>query len=106
MRQPIKRSPQSLDDALTTYVEIADDNIEAAEAYLNAIDERLDRLQDHPELGQSVPFAKTQLSGLRWIRVSSTFRGYLLFYLPTNTGIHVLRILHRSRDIESLFSED
>lgn len=105
MQKILRRSPQSLEDALTTYMEIAADNAEAAEAFLDAVDALLDRLQDHPKSGQRVNFANTRLSGLRVARVSSRFCRYLVFYLPMEVGVHVLRILDRSRDVESLLSD-
>lgn len=32
-------------------------------------------------------------------------RRYLIFYFPTDTGIEIYRVLHGSRDIDSLFDE-
>jgi toxin ParE1/3/4 len=33
------------------------------------------------------------------------FERYLIFYRPTDDGIDVVRVLHGSRDIESLFED-
>ena len=32
------------------------------------------------------------------------FENYLIFYLPTKEGIEVVRIIHGSRDIETIFN--
>ncbi len=34
---------------------------------------------------------------------SFTVRGYMIFYQPFENGIDILRILHSSRDVETIF---
>lgn len=106
MRKAITRTPQSEEDAYETYRHIALDSIDAAEAYFDALFEVFDKLLEHPKIGAVVEEAKGDLLGLRLVPVSSKFRKYLVFYLLKEKSIHIVRILHSSRDIETLFSED
>jgi plasmid stabilization system protein ParE len=31
------------------------------------------------------------------------FRNYLIFHIPTDYGIHIVRVLHGARDLDALF---
>ena len=53
-------------------------------------------LRDNPQIGRE---QNNYLVGLR----SFVVKDYFIFYLPFDNGIDVLRVLHSSRDIESLF---
>jgi len=106
MKKSITRTPQSEEDAYVTYQHIALDNVDAAEAYFDALFDTFDKLLEHPKMGAVVEEAKGELHGLRLIPVSSRFRKHLIFYLPKEKSIHIVRILHSSRDIEPLFSEE
>ena len=106
MRKSITRTPQSEEDAYETYRHIALDSTDAAEAYFDTLFDVFDKLLEHPEIGAVVEEAKGELLGLRLIPVSSKFRKHLVFYLPKENSIHIVRILHSSRDIELLFAEE
>ncbi len=103
MKVSITRSPKSEEDAYETYRYIALDSVEAAEAYFEALFDTFDKLLEYPNMGVLIEEAKGELQGLRLIRVSSKFRKHLVFYLPKENSIHVVRILHSSRDVELLF---
>jgi len=47
----------------------------------------------------------TRLHGMRRLPVNE-FEKYLIFYLPHEHGIEVIRILHGARDIDGLFAEE
>jgi plasmid stabilization system protein ParE len=106
MKKSITRTPQSEEDAYETYRYIALDSVDAAEAYFDALFDTFDKLLEHPKLGAVVEEAEGELRGLRLIPVSSKFRKHLVFYLPKVKSIHIVRILHSSRDIEPLFAEE
>jgi len=106
MKKFITRTPQSEEDAYATYQYIAIDSVEAAEDYFDALFDTFDKLLEHPKMGAVVEEAKGELHGLRLIPVSSKFRKHLVFYLPKDKCIHIVRILHSSRDIEPLFAEE
>lgn len=106
MRKLVTRSPESEEDAVTTYRYIALDSVDAAEAYFDALFDTFDQLLEHPKMGAAVEYAGGELLGLRVFPVSSKYRKHLVFYLSTDAGIHIVRILHASRDIEPLFSAE
>jgi toxin ParE1/3/4 len=76
--------------------------VELAERYLAAVDETCRRLLHHPRSGVRYDSGIARLKGLRRVQVNG-FENYLVFYLPTNYGIDVVRVLHGARDIENLF---
>ena len=45
------------------------------------------------------------LKGLRRFPVKG-FENYLLFYLPHQTGIDVIRVFHGARHIDNLFAQE
>lgn len=106
MKKAITRTPQSEEDAYETYQYIALDGVEAAEAYFDALFDTFDKLLEHSKMGAVVEEAKGELHGLQLIPVSSKFRKHLVFYLSKDKNIHIVRILHSSRDIETLFADE
>lgn len=105
MPKDIFRSPRAQEDILKAYLHIALDNPAIAEEFVDAIDELLDQLLTHPEMGGRIEFRSPRLQCFRFFRISEKFDHYLLFYRPSDDGIYVGRVLHSSRDIEALFSE-
>jgi toxin ParE1/3/4 len=95
MPRVLKR-PQAEADFDDIWWYIAQDNPDAADRLLDAIDERCNLLAQFPLVGTS---RDELIPGLRSTPVGS----YLVFYLPLDDGIEVLRVLHASRDIDSLF---
>ncbi len=106
MAQHIYRSPQSRDDILDYYLHLAEDNTAIAEAFIVAVDERLDALLDQPKMGVELTFRPSELHGMRMFRVSAQFDRYFVFYKPVSDGIQVVRVLHRARHIAALFDPD
>lgn len=74
---------------------IASDNPDAAERFLNAVEETFRLLKSHPGLGRLRSFS---VPGIRsW--VIADFRNYIVFYLPTKTEVQILAVLHGARDL-------
>ena len=104
MKRTIERSDKSDADIAEIYDYISDDNLMAAEEFLDAVEDAYDRLAEYAELGIKTKFRAPQLANIRAIRVSQQFSHYLVFYLPTDTAIRVLRVFRASRDIEQILS--
>lgn len=71
----------------------------SADVFLNTLDEKCQILADNPSMGRR-----------RWefganIR-SFPFNNYLIFYRSAGDNIEILRVLHTSRDIDSIFGEE
>ena len=77
---------------------VAQDNPAAATEMLFRINDRANLYAENSELGT---LCSELASGLRCFSVGN----YVTFYLPMETGILLVRVLHRSRDIPRLFKQ-
>lgn len=75
---------------------ISRDNPDAAARLLRTIHEKCGLLSHHSAMG----FERTELRpNLRSFPVGN----YIVFYLPSDEGIEVVRVLHGARDVPKLF---
>lgn len=84
-------------DLLELWLNIAEENLTAADAILDSIQATVSLLATQPEMGKARP---ELAEGLRSI---PTRTPYLLFYLPHEQGISVIRVLHHARDIDAAY---
>lgn len=90
------KTPAAEDDLVQIGAYIAADNPAAADRLLDKIEEMLNLLAEFPGLGRSrEEFAPS----LRSIPIGK----YLLFYLPIENGIELIRVLHGARDLPAIF---
>src|SRR5436190_882799 len=80
---------------------IAEDSLDAADRFVDAIDAAYKRLADLPGIGTTRAYGNPKLAGLRMWRVPG-FKTYLIFYRATDSELHVIRVLHGRRDIARL----
>lgn len=73
-------------------------NSEIAKKFPSAVKKKCETVSKFPEMGQ---VRHEYLLHLR----SFPFNKYVIFYLPIEDGIEVLRIVHSSRDIQQIFDE-
>ncbi len=83
-------------DEIWTYLN--KDNSQYADSLIKDFLQKFRMLADHPNLGK---LHAEVLINLR----SFPFRKYVIFYLPTEYGIEIFRVLHSSRNIEGIFDE-
>jgi toxin ParE1/3/4 len=94
----VTRRPQAAADIFEIWDYIADDNVTAADRWVDQLDEQLELLATQPAMGR----ARDELAP----RVRSfPFGRYVIFYQPIDDGIDVVRILHGARDIDAVFGE-
>lgn len=74
---------------------IAANNPKTAKRYVGTLKEKCQNLADTPGIG----IARQEYHGLYKFLAGD----YLIFYRISQNGIEVIRILHGSRDIESIF---
>lgn len=87
-------------DLIDVALFIAEENLSAADRFLDGITEAINRLAQRPMLGRSRPELGRNLRSL-------PHRHYVIIYRPTPpTGVEVIRVLHGSRDIPPLFDEN
>lgn len=92
----ILRRPLALQDLDQIWDYIAQDNPTVADGFIDRIEEKCRLLAEHPKIGTS---CESLHPSLRFLAVEK----YLIFYLPLDDGIEIVRVLHGARDIESLF---
>jgi toxin ParE1/3/4 len=82
-------------DLLELWVTIAEENLPAADEILDVIQATATLLGTQPEMGRVRP---ELAEGLRSL---PTRTPYLIFYLPDDDGLLVVRVLHHARDIDA-----
>ena len=92
----IKVATAAEEDLKEIWAYVAEHNTEAASKLVKEITRRFAMLRDHPHMGRE---QDELLVDLRSFMVKS----YIIFYQPFEDGIEILRVLHSSRDIESIF---
>ncbi len=95
----VLRRPQAAEDVAEIWDYIADDNLAAADRFVDRLDEQFRLLATHPQMGR----ARGELAPE--VR-SFPFGRYVIFYVPIDDGIDVVRVLHSARDIDAVFGEE
>lgn len=94
MRRPLART-----DILEIWDFIADDSVAAAGRWVDRLDDQFRLLATQPMMGR----AREELSpGVR----SFPFGRYVVFYVPIDDGIDVVRLLHGACDIDATFNPE
>ena len=87
-------------DLLSIWAYIAEDNPDAADSLLDAIDLKCNLLGENSKLGQARPDIAPDM---RYFPV----KNYLILYKEQPLGIEIIRVVHGSRDLETIhLSED
>jgi toxin ParE1/3/4 len=95
----IKLTPEARADLDEIWNYTADTwNIAQAETYMLSLDSTMKLLATHPTLGRS-------LSGIREGYFKFPASSHLLIFRITNEAIEVVRILHKSSDVERQMGE-
>ncbi|MDO8989003.1 MAG: type II toxin-antitoxin system RelE/ParE family toxin [Sideroxyarcus sp.] len=92
---PIRFTQSAETDLLELWVTIAEENLTAADEVLDVIQATATLLCTQPEMGRERP---ELAEGLRSL---PTRTPYLIFYLPDDNGLLVVRVLHHARDIDA-----
>jgi len=91
----IVRTLPARDDLLQIWFYIAQDSVAAADRLIDLLEEHLQLISQNPFMGQSVEQYRV---GLRQFTVGN----YVLFYIPIDDGIQLIRVLHGARKFEDL----
>jgi toxin ParE1/3/4 len=92
----VTRRPLAETDILEIWDYSADDNPAAADRWVDQLDEQFQMRATQPMMGR----ARDELApGVR----SFPFGRYVVFYVPLDHGIDVVRVLHGARDIDAVF---
>ena len=89
-------------DLLQHFVYIGERNFDAAERFLEAAEKAFEMLGKMPGLGALREFGNPELEGLRSWPIAG-FESFLIFYLPREGGIDVIRVISGYRDLDTVF---
>ena len=84
---------------------IAKDNSDAATRVVRAAYDTFRALAANPGLGHPRPFRRTAHKNVR-VRSVLGYDNYLIFYREVLSGIEVLHVYNKARNIEALFRKD
>lgn len=98
-------SEKSLEDTTGIVEHIANDNLNAAKAFRERLEQTCSLLADMPGIGTLRDFDNAYLSGVRFLPLKQ-FEKYLVFYQMHGDTLHVIRIVHGARDLPALFDAD
>ena len=95
----VTRRPLAEADILEIWDYIVDDSLAAADRWVDRLDVQFRLLAAQPMMGR----ARDELApGVR----SFPFGRYVVFYVPLDDGIDVVRVLHGARDIDAVFNPE
>lgn len=89
-------------DAIADY--LAEQNIELGRRFYHAVRSTLQGLAESPGEGRLREFETRDLAGVRSWPIAG-FKNHLAFYIPTDDGVLVLRVMHAARDIDAQFTQ-
>jgi toxin ParE1/3/4 len=92
----VVRTFPARDDLRQIWLHIANDNLTAADQFIDEIERMLILLARNPQIGQAVDRYRV---GLRQFTVGK----YVLYFESVEEGIRLVRVLHGARKIEELF---
>lgn len=101
MSGQVIRKIQAKHDLASLSSFIALNNRRSAERFLAAAEKAFASLAAMPGMGAPWESANPRLADLRFWSIRG-FENHLIFYRPVDGGIEVIRVLHGSRDIESI----
>jgi toxin ParE1/3/4 len=98
--------PAADDDLTSLAAYIAEDNVDAALRFIDAVEETVTALAESPMLGTATAFSHPELAGLRF-RLVNNFKRYLIFYRCESAiqTVELVRILPGERDLPRLLTE-
>jgi toxin ParE1/3/4 len=98
LKYPVEKSPEAERDLAEIWHFIALDSIGAADGVIETIDEKMVLLSEWPFAGRE---RDEYLPGLRSIGAGK----YLLFYQVRGETVQVIRVVHGSRDLPTVFGK-
>jgi toxin ParE1/3/4 len=91
----LRWTPQAQEDVLDIWGFIAEENPAAADRLVDQFTATCEQLSRHPRIGQNLHSIRPNLRAFAVGR-------YIIFFSPIDDGIEVYRVLHGSRDWQSL----
>lgn len=94
----VERSVAARADLIGHFIYLAGEAGETiADRFLDRAQESFGLLAEQPQIGPIVPTQIPALAGVRKWRVKG-FDRFLIFYIPIEGGVQIIRILHSAQD--------
>lgn len=90
------RTPEAIDDLDAVWDYIAQDSLQAADRFLDELEQHFRLLLKFPEMGEPQPL----LADGTYRR--SVYQNYVIYYRRVDSGIVLVRALHGARNHEQL----
>ena len=103
MKASYKLSRLAEQDVSSIAQYIAQDDLDSAIYFTEEVERVCGLIAIMPEIGSSISFIKTHQFHYF---PAGHFQKYLIFYHTANESVEIVRVLHKRRDIESLFDEN
>lgn len=98
----VVRRDKARADILDIFEHIFGDNEDAADRWLDAVDQTIDQtIANNPRIGVKRDYGRPTLAGFRMIAVRD-FENYLVFYRIDGQVLRIIRVLHGARDIPNV----
>jgi len=97
--------PRARLDVVEMAAYIGNDNVTAANRFLDACQATFEFLLESPQLGARYPTKNPRLVDLRVFRVKG-FPNHLAFYLERQNGIEIVRVVHGARDLDAVLRDE
>jgi toxin ParE1/3/4 len=104
MSEVVKRD-EARRDLLGCFIFIGEERPDAADRFLIAAEATIQRLAQHPGMGEPYRTRDPKYASVRRSRISR-FKIFLIYYQPIDGGIEVLRVVHGARDQPKVFGPD
>ncbi|BAZ27907.1 plasmid stabilization system [Cylindrospermum sp. NIES-4074] len=101
----VSKRPQVIRDLIELATYIAEDNLDALDRFLAAAEATFRQLGKMPGIGKLCQFSNPNLAGIRQ-QVIQGFKKYLIFYIYSDSGVEILRVIYGGRDIETILDEE
>lgn len=93
----VLRRPEAELDLFLIWEHISLENLNAADRTLDQLEAEFNLMATQPLMGRERPELAPQLR-------SFAYGHYVIFYLPLDDGINLVRVLDGRQDVESIFS--
>ena len=103
MNLETRKKPQAERDIEECFVYIGENNLDIAVHFLVAVEESIEEIGRNPRIGSLRNFKDARLKNLRMLPVKN-FREYQIFYINEAETIEIIRVLHRARNTQDIFS--
>ncbi len=99
----VYKHDKAKNDLVECFVYLAENaGVEVAERFLASAEESFSNLARSPFIGERLMLSNSALAGMRKWRVKN-FNNILIFYIPRDNGVSVVRVIHASQDWWKLF---